>query len=332
MRLIKKIQAKLRYAGNDLRGLLGMNENFFRQARGHRMLIYHGICREDPTRFNSLFITQKTFERHLQFYKKYFHVVSMEEYYQGRFHHDRFNVCLTFDDGFANNYTYALPLLEKYQAPGTFFITGIRDTGQDILWNDVLSIVQKYGPQECMFRGDAFYKDRHLRYLSKKTGQSLREILLATGFEEKASMIREFESMAPFKKNETLRDYWLQMTEQEIRDLSRSPMATIGCHGYYHNNLAALNGEALRQELVKSKNFLENITGRTIRSIAFPYGLYSRETIDESRKAGFDQLLVADYLFKEDRTDTALRDRFTINPYISVNNQMIFIINGQYPG
>ena len=127
MGLTKKILAKLRershFAGTDLRAVLGKNKAFFRQAKGNRILVYHGVCEKDPTRFNSIFITRKTFERHLQFYKEYFQVVSLEDYYQARFSRDRFTICLTFDDGFANNYNYVLPLLEKYQVPATFFIT-----------------------------------------------------------------------------------------------------------------------------------------------------------------------------------------------------------------
>lgn len=36
---------------------------------------------------------------------------------------DQAGVLLTFDDGFANNATNVLPLLEQYQAPAVFFIT-----------------------------------------------------------------------------------------------------------------------------------------------------------------------------------------------------------------
>src|SRR5215470_1339070 len=107
---METIQSRLRqkwiYTMRDTRGMMGFNEKIFQQARGARIVVYHGLCPSNPTRFNSLFVTTKTFEQHLQFYKKYFHIVSLEDYYAGRFINERFNICLTFDDGFANNYKY----------------------------------------------------------------------------------------------------------------------------------------------------------------------------------------------------------------------------------
>jgi peptidoglycan/xylan/chitin deacetylase (PgdA/CDA1 family) len=336
MELITRIRTKFRvkgqFAGNDLRGVLGLNEPFFRRTRGSRILCYHGICQKDHTRFNSIFITEKTFEKHLQFYKEYFQVVSLEDYFNDRFSSDRFNVCLTFDDGFANNYKYVLPLLEKYEVPATFFITAIRDAGYDILWNDLLAIVQKYGPDECELLGQRFYRDVRWRYVDTNDGKPLREVLKATGFEKKATMMRLLEKMVPFRGNKELFDYWLQMTVQEIRELSQSSFVTIGCHGYYHNDLTALDAVAAEDELVRAKRFLEHLTGKPINAIAFPYGSYSRQTIFDSKKTGFNRLLAADFLFGEDQRDVMMRERLTINPYISINNQMTAIIHGKYPG
>src|SRR5450755_198761 len=102
MAMVKKIMLKLyqqfTYLQRNIAGMLGMHEYFFRSARGGRIILYHGICKKDPTRFNTLFITEQTFENHLQFYQKYFHVISLADFYNGNFRKDRFNICLSFDD------------------------------------------------------------------------------------------------------------------------------------------------------------------------------------------------------------------------------------------
>ncbi len=129
-------------------------------------MIYHGVCQQDHTRFNPIFLKLKTFEQHLKFYKRHFNIISLDDYYLQNFSNDKFNICLTFDDGFANNYKYVLPLLAQYQIPATFFITAIRAAGYDILWNDFLGIVSKYGPEKIVYKNESYYKGQFDKYIS----------------------------------------------------------------------------------------------------------------------------------------------------------------------
>jgi hypothetical protein len=133
MSKMETIQSRLRqkwtYTMRDTMGIMGLNEKIFQGARGARIIVYHGFCPSNPTRFNSLFLTIKTFEQHLQFYKKYFHILSLQDYYARRFSNDKFNICLTFDDGFANNYKYVLPLIGACNYTCTFFVTAIATPG-----------------------------------------------------------------------------------------------------------------------------------------------------------------------------------------------------------
>jgi peptidoglycan/xylan/chitin deacetylase (PgdA/CDA1 family) len=328
--LHKKIQQKRNQALNDLRTALGINEPFFKQARGARMLIYHGICRTDPTRFNSIFLRLKTFETHLRFYAKYFHLVSMDDYFHQRFHKDRFNICISFDDGFANNYKYVLPLLNTYKIPASFFVTAIRQAGFDILWNDQLGLAQKYGPRECRLLFETFFKNKEGRYVSTSSGKPLKDLSREMSFYQKVAMMKTFECLIPEKVKLRTQDFWMQMTCEEIRLLSSSPWATIGCHGYFHNDLSRMPLEEAAAEMQRSKEALELISKKKIESIAFPYGAYSRELVDKAKSIGFKQILAMDFLFPEDFTDKCMRERLTLNPYLSVTNQMIAIIKGTY--
>ena len=326
--LISKFRRQFNYKKKDLSWLLGMSKGFFKQARGARLLIYHGICLKDHTRFNPIFLSNRIFEEHLKFYKKYFHLVSLEEYYTGQFNKDRFNICITFDDGYANNLKYVLPLMEKYQVPVCFFITAIRKAGYDILWNDFLGIVTKYGPEQLMYQNKQFRKDKFGRYASVETGITLVDYLKENGFSKKEEMIRQLKPL--FKPGTHEDDYWLQMTEEEIKKLSTSKFATIGSHGYFHNRMDKLPIESATEEMRVSKQFLEGITGKEITSFAFPYGNYSRSIVEVAKKIGYKQLLAMDFFYQEDSNDPALRERLTVNPFISVNNQMHAIVTGQY--
>ncbi|HEY0608577.1 MAG TPA: polysaccharide deacetylase family protein [Chitinophaga sp.] len=329
-KILSAVYRKYNYCRVDLSALSGISRDFYRNARGARILVYHGICLQEHTRFNTIFLLKKTFEAHLQYIQRYFNLVSLDDYYQQRFRDDRFNICITFDDGFANNFHYVLPLLEKYQAPATFFVTGIRDAGYDILWNDFLGMLHKYGPVTLDYNGRQFRKNRYGRYIATAGGHSFAALLQAGSFEEKAEMMRTLYPLVPFRENGISPDYWLQMSPEQLAALAASPFATIGCHGYYHNDLAKIPLADAAKEMEQSRSYLEQISGRPVKAIAFPYGSYSSPVVAAAKSAGFDRLLALDFLSPADHADPFMRERLTINPFISVHNQLHAIINGKY--
>ena len=283
-----------------------------------------------PCVFNNIFLREATFEAQLQFYKKYFHVVSLDDYYHQRLSSDRFNVCLTFDDGYANNHKYVLPLLERYAMPATFFVTGIRDAGYDILWNDFLGLAGRYGPSKLSFKNEVFEKRNASGYFSAASGQSLKEMLRSAGFLAKEEMMEALYPLVPFRKKLAEQDYWLAMNGQQIREMAGSKWATIGAHGYYHNDLARIGVEAAEYELERCSHYLKKLTSRPIKALAFPYGAYSPAVVAVAKQFGFSQLLALDFHFPEDHSDPAMRERFVVNPFVSVTNQMLAIIKRTY--
>ncbi len=328
--MFQRIRQKIRYAVRDAGALAGMNKSYFRSARGARIVVYHGICQRDHLRFNNIFLRLKTFEEHLRYYKEYCHVITLDDYFAQRFSDDRFNVCISFDDGYENNHRYVLPLLEKYELPAVFFVTTIRQAGYDILWNDFLGMLNKYGPYRLVYRNETFYKGELNHYISERNGRKLMEMLRDQGFAEKVEMMEVLYPHVAFRERQGEEEYWLQMTETQIRELSESKWVTIGSHGFYHNDLGRLPISSVTEELTASKRCLEQWTGKPVRSVAFPYGTYSRAAVEAALQAGFDQILALDYHFPDDRGDLAMRERFIVNPFISTENQLLATIKRTY--
>jgi peptidoglycan/xylan/chitin deacetylase (PgdA/CDA1 family) len=74
-------------------------------------------------------LSWKLFAFHLKVFKKFFHILSWEEfkaYLNGDFVPKKPSVLITFDDGYVDNYIFAYPLLKKYRAKAVLFVTASR--------------------------------------------------------------------------------------------------------------------------------------------------------------------------------------------------------------
>lgn len=317
---------RLKGLSRDISIMSGTGLQFVKSCRGGRILVYHGICRRSPLKFNTLFITRRTFELHLRLYKKYFNVVSLDDYYEQRFSSGRFNICLSFDDGFANNHKYVLPLLEQYQVPAAFFITGTRETGDDVLWNDLLAIAGKYGPHRLKLSNGEYIKRSDNSYYAPHTGELLADILRRCNYEEKQEAM---EYLRPYKIKAP-GEYWMQMTKDQIRELSASKWVTVGSHSCYHDDMGIMPAVAAGEDMKRSKQFLEGLTGKSIKAFAFPYGSYTSAAVREAKAAGFTQLLATEFISARDHDDNMMRERLTINPFITGINQLYASTTGRY--
>ncbi len=108
---------------------------------GAVILCYHGVDLHEDKRFNMRFFSNKTLEKHFYYLKKYTNVISVKDYFEGKFDSNRLNVAITFDDGYRNNFDYLKPLIEQYKLPVSIYITGLNQTEYPFLWADFADLV-----------------------------------------------------------------------------------------------------------------------------------------------------------------------------------------------
>ena len=78
-----------------------------------------------------------------------------------------------------------------------------------------------------------------------------------------------------------------RLTPDEIRTLAAE--FEIGAHTMTHPHLSQLDAAAARDEIVRSKETLEAITGGPVPSFCYPYGDHNQKTKRIVREAGFDR-------------------------------------------
>ena len=121
--MLRKIRLRLLWIFRDLAHYLGAKISFKGFEGKVRVLCLHGICRDEQSFINSRFLHASQFDNLLSELQGKVNFLSLDEYVNQKFDKDQLNVLITFDDGYQNNKTLALPILEKYQVPATIFCT-----------------------------------------------------------------------------------------------------------------------------------------------------------------------------------------------------------------
>jgi len=79
------------------------------------------------------------------------------------------------------------------------------------------------------------------------------------------------------------------MNEEELRELGRVEIATIGSHCITHRNLKNLTDDEARHEIFRSKADLERILERKVAFLSFPHGGFNPVHIAYAKEAGYER-------------------------------------------
>jgi peptidoglycan/xylan/chitin deacetylase (PgdA/CDA1 family) len=217
---------------------------------------------------------------------------------------DRVQVAVTFDDGYADNFVCARPVLERYGVPATFFIvSGLVGSGQAYWWDVLEHAVSGAAPlpprfdleiagRACdwsitprpwtsTFRG---LPEAGTELSASELSDAVLHLLLPLSLAEKEAAARRVAAWSGRVFEPRPED--LPMTPAEVATLAHSPLFTIGAHTVSHPMLARLSAEAQAEEIRGSRVALEALTGAGVTTLAYPHGDCSAVTIAAAKGAG----------------------------------------------
>jgi peptidoglycan/xylan/chitin deacetylase (PgdA/CDA1 family) len=197
-------------------------------------------------------------------------------------------VVLTFDDGYHDTFTSALPLLERRGIPATVFVT-TGYPGSEFWWDELARIADTIGPArlERELRGRWTHASRSAtavdsRAVTLSIADELR-VLPTSEREAAMNVIRGWAEPRPNRCNGVHR----ALTAREIQCLASSPCIELGAHTVHHPILTNLSPEEQLREISQSRISLQTITGADVESFSYPHGAYSASTIAAVQMAGF---------------------------------------------
>lgn len=196
-------------------------------------------------------------------------------------------LCITFDDGYANNATVAAPILHRLGLHATFFIaTGFLDGGR--MFNDtVIEAVRGYSGTQLDL--SALGLGLHATETVAERRRALDAILQGVKYRADAQRADVAEQVAVAAGVTPPKD--LMMSSEQAAGLARAGF-DLGGHTVSHPILAQLAPGQAREEIVRGRSRLEELSGARVGLFAYPNGRperdYVRASADLVRELGFE--------------------------------------------
>lgn len=252
------------------------------------ILIFHRVLRQPDPLFPGEMDAQR-FDALMAMLKHAFHVLTVGQAA------DRLSagnlparaLCITFDDGYADNAEVALPILKRHGLKATFFIaSGFLDGGR--MWNDtVIESVRGTARQELDlgFLGLERLPVSSLEQRRAAIEQVLPRVKYLSLAARKEAIQQLLEAAGP----QSLPDN-LMMRSEQVQELNAADME-IGAHTVNHPILAELDAQQARQEIDLGRQHLASLIGKPIKVLAYPNGVPARDYLPEHvamvREMGF---------------------------------------------
>lgn len=222
------------------------------------ILNYHRI-QEPLSKSDVLSVTPDHFRQQMQILKRSFDIVSHDTLFVPS---SKLRVAITVDDGYADFYYNALPVVEELGIPISLFITTGFIGSYDLFWWDELEHTKNAKQVSPKMETDVA---KQLKDWSVKLQHALPEFRPKLISEMKKEMPN-----CPMDADRLL--HLVHLDEAQIRVIAKSKWVTIGSHTRNHLSLEHMSDDLVRSEMSLSKRDLESLLGTTVQSIAYPYG------------------------------------------------------------
>jgi peptidoglycan/xylan/chitin deacetylase (PgdA/CDA1 family) len=238
-----------------------------------------------------MYVSSAAFERQMRYLSRHYRVMEADAFVAAmRAGGAPANCCvITFDDGWKDNYTQALPVLAKYGLPACVFVVA-----------DYLGTTRWFWPERASFalaswlapatatsgeersrravfqRPDLgpIVRDRRLD-LEEKVVRAL-EVLRNLPADERDQVVAELERAAPAQRTATEPDRLL-LTWSEAAAM-RAQGVAFGSHTRTHAVLTEIPGAEAADEIAASKQIIENRLSAACAAFAYPEGRHDDRT------------------------------------------------------
>lgn len=263
------------------------------------VLMYHRVLPAAADTFSehSIVVSPHTFSRQMAFLRRHFRPLSLSalaNLLADRQRPPSMSCVVTFDDGWQDNFDYALPLLRQHDVPATIFVATSFIGTDRCFWQEVLTR-RIVAAVNCGGEAAACVEQRLGPTLDASNASELRLSVRAAVTKMKARPAEEVRGFSNALDQALARagvdvsslgaDRF--MSWEQVRKLTLEPGIDVGAHGCSHAPLTSLQPDCASQELRDSRSHIESVTGRHVPAIAYPNGDFDDAVVAGARQAGY---------------------------------------------
>jgi len=299
---------------------------------GISILTLHRIIPDGECYFiPPMVLSEKNFRKILELVDRFFSPITLNEAVKRLRNHlelPRQAVSLTFDDGYLDNFTVALDILNKYGIKATFFIPVTQIENQEIYWWDLLHQIGAENPKALATLADqqkAFPQGiiSLLKEMSRDTYKEQESIcrecvrlLNGTHAVKRERFIGELNQLSIPRHFRRLLVNW-----DEVREISRQGH-DIGSHTLSHRPLTQLSEVDARREIFESKVALSREIGKEVVGFSYPRGEWNQAVANLVAQAGYSYAVTTRYGRNRDSADLYRLTRLNISDYQGIRAYM----------
>ncbi|GCE03714.1 polysaccharide deacetylase family protein [Dictyobacter aurantiacus] len=249
------------------------------------------------------------FLQHLLYLRRHYRIMpleaALEELYTGkkdpRYQNDRRTpLVISLDDGYTDNYTYAMSMARDYCIPLTIFLVpDYIESHQRFWWFEGQSIARRARVSEATLDHKHFDVQQERPALAQFIDDHVR---FATSVAERETFLAQARTVldvSPKPDKQDRDEDRLPVTWEQAREMDESGWITLGAHTMHHPILSYITDPAeVRYEVTECRRVLEEKLGHPVRSFAYPVGQVQHisDTIVQAVKdAGYDWAVTTTY-------------------------------------
>jgi peptidoglycan/xylan/chitin deacetylase (PgdA/CDA1 family) len=270
------------------------------------ILCYHRVGTEGVPVFSRL--VPGVFEKQMRYLKKHYRIVPLgqlcRELEDGGT--VRPTLAITFDDGYRDLYTHAFPVLQKYEIPATIYLIGkCMETGE-VPWYDRIFVALESAPDSVLEVELSEPRKFSLSGTGARAAVAWEIVcyLRSIPDSQRRQWCAAFEQRMHVPSEEV---QGRMLDWNHVRAMQRGGVF-FGAHTMTHPAVSRLDSNALENELLQSKERLEEGLQTPFEDFAYPFGKPS----DCSRAA---ENLLSRSGYRSAVTTTAGRMTVGMNPY-----------------